>query len=116
MGSIRTSALFGSAPFIGVILSLLFLREAFNPMLLASLPFMVVGAIFLFTENHAHFHTHEYLEHNHKHSHTDGHHDHLQDETVEPIQKYHSHNHSHQVLVHDHPHLPDIHHRHTHKK
>jgi len=115
MGSIRTSALFGSAPFIGVILSFIFLREPLNPMLLISLPFMIAGAFYLFTEDHFHIHVHENLEHTHRHTHTDEHHNHEHEVKDLIYSKYHSHVHSHTVLEHNHSHLPDIHHRHIHE-
>jgi len=116
MGSIRTSAWFGSAPFIGVILSFVILREIPNPLIYLSLPIMILGAVFLINEDHDHIHDHERMEHSHKHSHKDGHHDHTHEDLEEQKNYQHSHQHKHEILQHNHPHLPDIHHRHSHQE
>lgn len=115
LGSVRTSSLFGTAPFIGAILSFIILGDIPNIMFYFSLPIMVIGAVLLLKENHFHSHTHGLLEHEHKHSHADGHHDHSHT-SEQSISKngYHTHVHLHEPLEHSHPHSPDIHHRHEH--
>lgn len=111
IGASRTSAFFGAAPFVGVLISFLLFQEIPNSMFLISLPFMIIGAILILSEEHGHEHLHEILEHEHRHSHEDGHHAHEhEDEAI----KEHSHEHTHQEFEHTHSHLPDIHHRHTH--
>jgi drug/metabolite transporter (DMT)-like permease len=115
LGSVRTSSLFGTAPFVGAILSFIILGDIPNIMFYISLPIMIIGAALLLKENHSHTHTHELLEHEHKHNHTDGHHNHSHT-SEPPISKngYHTHMHLHEPLQHPHPHSPDIHHRHKH--
>ncbi len=114
LGSTRTSALFGTAPFIGAILSFILLRDTPSLMFYISLPIMIIGTILLLKEEHIHAHIHKALQHEHRHNHTDGHHDH--EHTVEQviINGYHSHMHTHKAIEHVHPHSPDINHRHAH--
>jgi len=113
LGAARTSALFGTAPLAGVVLSLLLFREAPTTLFIVALPLMVAAALLLLSEQHSHHHTHEPLTHDHRHRHDDGHHEHdhpgMTDRGL-----MHSHPHTHEPKTHDHPHLPDIHHRHLH--
>jgi drug/metabolite transporter (DMT)-like permease len=111
LGAARTSALFGTAPLAGMILSFLFFRDYPGLLFLAALPLMIIGTAFLVSEEHEHIHVHEKTLHEHAHVHDDGHHEHKHED--ENIQK-HSHLHEHDALAHDHDHMPDIHHRHTH--
>lgn len=111
LGASRTSAFFGTAPFVGTVLSFLLFREMPNVLFYISLPIMIIGAILILGEEHGHMHTHNPLEHEHRHSHDDGHHTHKHDEG-ENIE--HSHPHKHEYIEHVHPHTPDIHHRHEH--
>jgi drug/metabolite transporter (DMT)-like permease len=115
MGAARTSTLFGTAPFVGVILSLVLLRENPQTLFWAALPFMVAGAWLMLSENHAHHHIHEQTVHNHRHSHPDMHHEHGEQEGVPLVSGSHTHEHVHEALEHEHPHAPDLHHRHEHK-
>lgn len=110
LGAARTSALFGTAPLAGMVLSLLILGETFNPMLMIALPLTVAGAYLLVNEDHSHNHIHDAIEHEHSHAHDDGHHEHDHNEGV----RVHSHPHRHPVLQHAHHHMPDAHHRHAH--
>ncbi len=114
LGSSRTSALFGMAPFLGAALSLIVFRENQNMLFYFSLPFMITGAWLLFHEKHGHLHRHEALAHSHPHIHNDKHHDHTHEENATSADKPHSHYHVHKERVHDHRHFPDIHHRHFH--
>jgi drug/metabolite transporter (DMT)-like permease len=114
MGSARTSALFGTAPFIGTILSFLLYNDKPGILFAAALPVMILGAALLLKENHSHRHLHEYTVHEHKHTHTDGHHNHVHQNEALAEGTYHSHIHTHEEMEHEHPHLPDIHHRHKH--
>lgn len=114
MGAARTSTLFGIAPFIGVVLSLVLLREKPQTLFWAALPVMLSGAWLMLTENHNHHHIHEPLEHNHRHSHLEEHHIHVYQEDVPLVNGSHTHEHRHESLDHEHAHAPDLHHRHKH--
>lgn len=114
MGSARTSALFGTAPFIGALLSFLLYNDSPTAMFIAALPIMVIGTILLLREEHSHKHLHQYLVHEHRHTHTDEHHNHIHDDGSIKEDLYHSHVHVHEEMEHVHSHMPDIHHRHEH--
>ena len=114
MGASRTSTLFGTAPFIGVALSLILLQDMPSNLLWASLPFMLVGAWMMLTENHVHEHIHEPIEHNHRYTHPDEHYLHVSPENIPLVNGSHTHMHIHEPLEHNHPHTPDLHHRHKH--
>lgn len=114
LGSVRTSALFGMAPFVGAMLSLLLLRESQGLLFFVSLSIMIIGAFFLINEEHDHLHEHEAIEHEHRHNHSDLHHTHFHSSDQIPKSGYHSHIHRHESIIHKHPHTPDIYHRHSH--
>lgn len=121
LGSARTSALFGTAPFVGAILSFIIFKDNPNIMFFISLPIMIIGATLLLNEKHTHVHKHEFIEHEHMHHHDHDHedkdehhnHTHLQSQLI-PTSGNHTHLHTHEFKEHDHPHSPDIHHRHIH--
>jgi drug/metabolite transporter (DMT)-like permease len=115
LGAARTSTLFGVAPFVGVILSLILLREKPQILFWAALPVMVAGAWLMLTENHVHYHIHEPMVHDHRHSHPDEHHTHDSWEGAPLVNGSHTHEHLHERLEHDHTHSPDLHHRHKHE-
>ena len=111
LGSARTAAHFGTAPFIGAVLSVLLLGEPLSGSIVAAFGLMLVASWLVLTERHGHQHRHEPLQHSHRHIHDEHHrHAHGDGDGPEP----HSHPHSHEPLVHSHPHLPDLHHRHGH--
>jgi hypothetical protein len=111
LGSARTGAHFGTAPFIGAALAVPLLGEPVTAALLAATALMAVATWLVLTEIHAHAHSHEHLVHAHRHVHDEHHrHAHRGDEGPEP----HSHEHVHEPLTHSHSHLPDLHHRHEH--
>lgn len=114
LGAARTSALFGTAPLVGVALSFLIYQETLTPFFVVALLLMVAAAFLLLNEQHGHRHVHASITHEHRHRHDDGHHNHdhpgMTDRSLT-----HSHVHAHERLEHEHPHLPDIHHRHTHE-
>lgn len=113
LGAARTSALFATAPLVGVALSFVFFREAPNLLFFIALPLMITATVLLLREQHSHPHIHEAITHEHGHRHDDGHHTHDHPNMVSPS-LWHSHIHTHERLEHSHSHLPDIHHRHTH--
>ena len=112
MGAARTSALFGTAPFIGAALALILFRGSLSWQFLAALPLMAIGAWMLLGETHGHRHAHAAAAHEHRHRHDDLHHSHPEG-SLDPGAS-NSHRHEHPAIVHSHPHLPDIHHRHNH--
>ncbi|KJR45146.1 Permease of the drug/metabolite transporter (DMT) superfamily [Desulfosporosinus sp. I2] len=114
LGSARTSALFGTAPFVGVALSLPLFRESQGTLFFLSLPIMIIGAVFLLKEEHEHLHKHETTEHEHRHNHNDSHHTHGHSDNEIPKNGHHSHVHGHEFIIHVHEHAPDIYHRHAH--
>jgi drug/metabolite transporter (DMT)-like permease len=113
LGTARTGAYFSTAPFIGAVVAVIFLREPITTQLLAAGLLMGLGVWLHLTEKHEHEHDHEPLEHEHRHVHDEHHrHEHLPGvSTTEP----HSHAHLHVRLRHRHPHTPDMHHPHQHR-
>ena len=111
LGAARTSAYYAAAPFIGMALSWLVLREPLSLIFVAALFIMLLGAGLAVSEYHTHSHVHRQITHEHRHAHTDGHHNHTHDPG---FSGEHSHPHTHEELTHDHAHLPDTHHRHEH--
>lgn len=110
IGVAREAALFATAPFMGVALSVVWLGEPFAARELGALALMVLGLGFLSTERHSHAHRHEALRHDHGHTH-DEHHQHAHGPDASPDEP-HAHTHTHAPLDHDHPHAEDAHHRH----
>lgn len=112
LGTARTGAYFSVAPFVGALVSLVWLGESVGSAFWIACALMGWGVRLHLTERHEHEHTHEAMEHSHGHVH-DEHHQHLHDfdwDGREP----HVHRHRHQTITHKHPHFPDIHHRHVH--
>jgi drug/metabolite transporter (DMT)-like permease len=106
LGAARTSALYGTAPLAGVLLSILIFKDPITLLFGLAAVLMVAGALLLANEEHAHFHIHMPVVHEHIHRHDDDFHGHSED--AEP----HSHEHEHPLTEHEHGHMPDIHHRH----
>ncbi len=113
IGTARTGAYFSTAPFVGAMLSLLFLREPIGSGFLLAGALMAAGVWLHVSERHSHEHTHERMEHSHRHVH-DEHHQHEHAPGVDTNEP-HTHAHIHEPLTHAHPHYPDIHHRHRHE-
>jgi len=112
LGTARTGAYYGTAPFIGAIASAILLSTPLTTTIMAAGMLMALGAWLHLSERHGHGHSHEELEHDHRHVH-DEHHQHehgADDPTTEP----HAHPHRHTPIKHTHAHWPDLHHRHTH--
>ncbi len=112
LGTARTAAYYGTAPFLGAIVALLVLGEPPTVALVVAGILMAVGVTLHLVERHEHDHEHDAIEHDHRHVH-DLHHEHAHaagDSTGEP----HSHRHAHARRRHRHRHLPDSHHRHSH--
>lgn len=105
LGAARTSALYGTAPLAGVLLSIVIFRDPVTVLFVLAALLMMVGAYWLANEEHAHFHIHMPVVHEHRHSHDEFH-------IHEGHAETHSHEHEHLSTEHEHGHMPDIHHRH----
>ncbi len=113
LGAVRSQMIFASAPFFGVLFSVLWLGEALS-MLQALAGGLLAGALcLLFLEQHGHEHSHDALAHDHEHRHDDAHH--LHAHAGPEAAERHSHAHVHAPVHHSHPHWPDLHHRHDHQ-
>ncbi|MBI3637185.1 MAG: DMT family transporter, partial [Candidatus Rokubacteria bacterium] len=112
LGAARTGAYFSTAPFLGALVSVAVIGEAFTLGIAAAGALMIAGVWLHVTERHGHEHVHEPLEHEHLHEH-DEHHQHTHAPGT-PGAEPHSHLHVHAPLRHAHPHYPDLHHRHPH--
>jgi drug/metabolite transporter (DMT)-like permease len=110
LGAARTSALYGTAPLAGVVLSFIIFRDPITLLLIFAAALMAAGALLLANEEHAHFHIHMPVVHEHRHSWVDEFHRHEEADVTEG--KSHSHEHEHPLTEHEHGHMPDIHHRH----
>jgi drug/metabolite transporter (DMT)-like permease len=114
LGTARTGAYYGTAPFIGALAAAVLLATPLTPILVIAGLLMALGAWLHLSEQHVHDHDHEILDHDHKHIHDD-HHQHAH-EPDHPSNEPHSHAHHHDKLVHGHAHWPDLHHRHGHNR
>ncbi len=113
IGSARSSTYFAVGPFIGVLSSLILLREQPPALFWFAATLMIAGVLCLYRERHEHPHVHESVTHRHQHTHDqDEHHRHQHGEgnDSEP----HDHIHVHEQQTHTHVHWPDTHHRHLH--
>jgi drug/metabolite transporter (DMT)-like permease len=110
LGAARTSALYGTAPLAGVILSIMLFDESPSFFFIIAAILMIGGALLLISEHHEHSHVHTVLFHEHSHRHDDSAHAH------DAFEGTHSHEHEHPAEEHTHDHMPDIHHRHGHEE
>jgi hypothetical protein len=108
LGAARTSALYGTAPLAGVLLSILIFHDPITLLFGVAAVLMVAGAWMLANEEHAHFHIHMPVVHEHRHLHDEFH-------VHGEMDIAHSHEHEHPRTEHEHGHMPDIHHRHEDK-
>ncbi len=113
LGAVRAQMIFATAPFLGVLGSVLLLGEALSAWQIAAGVLLVAANAILAFERHEHAHTHRAERHEHGHRHDDGHHDHQHPGLAASV--WHTHAHEHEPLTHDHRHLPDLHHRHDHR-
>lgn len=111
LGATRSQLIFSSAPFWGILLSILILGEKFTWQLAIAILLFVLSLLLLMREQHKHTHVHQSVAHDHPHRHDDGHHDHQEHDGNK---SWHTHPHQHDYLIHAHPHWPDLHHRHSH--
>jgi drug/metabolite transporter (DMT)-like permease len=123
LGAAREALVFSTAPFVGLLFSLLVLREAFTSAMAMASAAMLLGVAVLLKENHSHRHRHQALRHAHRHRHDpsggDPHHSHdhpgeqLGTDHQQPAY-WHAHEHDHAPMEHEHAHVSDAHHRHGH--
>ncbi len=110
LGAARTSALYGTAPLAGVLLSIFIFGEFPSFLFIIAAILMIGGALLLINENHKHTHVHTVMFHEHSHTDEEATHAHGDMKGV------HSHEHEHPAEEHEHDHMPDIHHRHGHEE
>lgn len=112
LGTARTGAYYGTAPFIGALAATVILGDTLTPTLVIAGLLMAFGAWLHLSERHVHDHQHDPLNHSHRHTHDEHHqHEHRPEDSHE---EPHSHPHHHEPVKHAHAHYPDIHHRHRH--
>src|SRR6185436_11648484 len=104
IGVARQSALFATAPFVGVLAGVVVLGERFGARELGVGATMIAGVWLVVGERHAHLHAHEPMTHDHRHVH-DEHHEHAH-HPDDPLGDPHAHEHRHEALEHDHAHVP----------
>ena len=112
LGTARTGAYYGTAPFLGAIAAAVILGTPLTPVILLAGALMALGAWLHLSESHGHEHAHEVMEHDHRHSH-DEHHQHAHGPD-DPTREPHAHPHRHSAMTHSHRHWPDLHHGHSH--
>lgn len=112
IGAARSAAIFGSNPFLGAFLCVIFLKEGVSLPFLCGFAACVAAMAVMLSEHHVHEHRHEDLVHEHGHTHEE-HHAHVH-ASADPAGEPHSHRHSHERLVHVHDHSSDAHHLHSH--
>ncbi|MDW7774217.1 MAG: EamA family transporter [Desulfobulbaceae bacterium] len=113
LGASRSQMIFSTAPFFGVLLSVIVLGEAFTWIQAMATGIIAASLVLLFTEKHAHIHRHDAIIHQHAHNHLDGHHDGHEHSDLAASES-HVHRHEHDSVEHAHKHWPDLHHRHSH--
>lgn len=113
LGASRSQLAFSTAPFFGVLLSVIFLSESFTAPQAGAALLLAASLALLFRERHGHVHRHDPMLHQHWHRHDDGHHQH--DHGAASAAEVHVHSHTHGAVEHEHVHWPDLHHRHDHE-
>lgn len=112
LGATRSQMVFSTAPFFGLLLSVMLLGEPLTAAQIFAALIIAASLLMLFREEHAHVHRHLAVFHRHAHGHDDRHHHHAHDTAPGP--ENHDHAHRHDAKEHNHQHWPDIHHRHDH--
>jgi drug/metabolite transporter (DMT)-like permease len=112
IGAARGQILFASAPFFGMLFSVVLLSERLSALQMAAVAALLASIALMLRARHAHRHLHERTSHIHSHRHDDMHHTHAHAGT--PASLLHTHEHPHEPLDHEHGHVPDLHHRHDH--
>ena len=115
IGTVKTSIIFSTSPFIGSILAVLINAEILSVVDIVIFLISLCAILLIVIDKHSHFHTHHAIEHIHPHDSDDLHHKEilLRDEKET---KNESSLHRHERIEHSHDHSHDIHHRHKHTK
>ena len=113
LGAARGQLIFASAPFVGALISWVVLGDDVAVVQVVALLLAGTGVALSLRSDHLHVHRHQPMHHTHDHEHHDAHHDAHHDE---PAATRHAHPHDHDAQTHAHPHVPDLHHRHTHRR
>ena len=122
LGATRSQILFSTAPFWGILLSILIIGDPLTLNIIIATCFLLAGILITNNLVHSHEHTHIEIEHIHLHSHDDIHHNHrhnmkngvsIEKNDVDSKRK-HIHSHKHINTQHKHRHFPDLHHKHNH--
>lgn len=114
IGAVRSQIIFSSAPFWGLIFSIILLHDSISIIQIAAIMLLIISIFLVMSESHNHPHEHSSCNHIHLHRHDDEHHMHTHSGQKQPLMHIHFHNHT--PISHVHKHLPDIHHRHDHAK
>ncbi len=114
LGAARGQLVFATAPFVGVLVAWVVLRDPIRGSELVALALGVFGVSRVLGSAHLHEHHHQAMLHDHEHAHDDGHHDHDHGHDTSASGVRHDHPHAHGPVAHAHPHVPDLHHRHDH--
>ena len=96
LGTARTGAYFSTAPFLGTLTAVVFLREPVTLQLAVAGLLMGLGVWLHLTEVHEHEHQHDPMEHTHPHVH-DAHHQHVHS-SDDPPGEPHTHAHRHEPM------------------
>jgi drug/metabolite transporter (DMT)-like permease len=107
LGTARTGAYYGAAPFVGAVVAIVWLRESVGHYFVPASLLMGFGLFLHVAEVHKHTHLHQKLSHEHAHQ-ADIHHSHSHDAGDHALR------HVHDQMSHSHDHTPDDHHRHRH--
>ena len=113
LGASRSQMIFSTAPFFGLLLSVIVLGESFTWAQALAAVLIATSLSILFSEKHEHIHRHDSMYHQHLHGHDGIHHQH--DHREPASEASHVHWHDHKPETHRHKHWPDLHHRHDHE-
>lgn len=110
IGTIKTTTIFSTSPFLGSIFSVLFLSEFFNLIDIIVFFITLIGIYLILSDKHVHYHSHGIVLHTHKIELGDIHHQDIilahdktkvaQDEKIQHIHKPKQHKHSHSHYSH----------------
>ncbi|MBD3339750.1 MAG: EamA family transporter [Candidatus Lokiarchaeota archaeon] len=117
IGTVKTSIIFSSSPFVGAIVAIFLNQEVINWLDILIFSLVLIGFLCVVTDRHIHFHRHKTLIHSHLFEKEEIHHKTItkfEKQSSEEYGIHHSLVHKHQPFEHEHIHSHDIHHRHVH--
>lgn len=115
IGTIKTSILFSTSPFIAAIFSLIFLDESIGLYGYIIIILTFIGILLITTDEHAHLHSHGVLVHTHSLKEKDKHHQDIEIVSEQTKKPQKAVTHKHEEFTHSHEHSHNTHHRHDHK-